>query len=140
MCECSEKSQCAFCAAKPPFPINAADAAAAETVALETYELIERLRAEWRIEMEARIAKWEHDYLDLHWEEGYPCDCRECLLSPDAQQRLNEGFRSRFQGVLELPLWYEAWQKGSETHTDPTAWCFKETWRLVWNARAVRLE
>lgn len=134
-CECSQQAICSFCAARAPFQPTAKDGVAAEATAQETYELMDRLRAEWRSEMEARVAKWEHDYLDLHWEEGFPCDCSECLLSPNAQQRLNEELQVRFQGSLELPLWYQAWQKGYEVHKDPTAWCFKETWKLVWNAR-----
>lgn len=138
-CECSQEAQCSFCAARDPFQPTAAENAAAEAAARETYELMDRLRAEWHAEMETRIAKWEYDYLDLHCEGGdSPCDCRECLLSPNAQQRLNEGFRVRFQVVLELPLWYEAWKEGRQVHKDPTAWCFKKTWKLVWNAR--RLE
>jgi len=143
-CVCSKEAQCWFCEERGPFELTpatvAAAAAAAAAAAEKTHEHMENVRAEWRSTREARVAKWEYDYLDLHCEDSEPseepvCECRECLLSPAAQKQFNEELRRKFQPVLELPLWSEAWASGNAAHMDPEAWCSKLAWKLVWNAR-----
>jgi len=63
------------------------------------------------------------------------CECYECILSPNVQQAFMEKLRVQFQDILELPLWYDAFQRGDPVHKDPSAWTSKQTWKLVWNAK-----
>ena len=131
-CECSAEAQCVFCVEREPFRPTQEDAEIAEATSLHVWEHIERLRIEWIAERERRVAKWGRAHLE---GELGSCDCGECLLSPTSMKRYNEAIRLQFQGVLELPLWYNAWQKNSPVHMDPSAWTSKRAWRLVWNAQ-----
>ena len=134
-CTCTAAGQCEFCTHRDPFPITEGMVTEAAAQALAIYTYIDVKRAQWRAEKEAIIAQWEHDYLDLHWEEGFPCSCRACLLSPAAHAAFNETFRAKFEDILEIPVWYDAWQSGNPDHADPTQWCCKGTWKLLWNAK-----
>jgi hypothetical protein len=133
-CNCTSSAQCEFCLAREPFVPTQYDYEIALDAAHQANQQMDHLRAEWLAEQEMLIIKWEYDYLDLHCEGGgLECECRECLLSPRAQEQFNEQLRIKFQSVLELPLWYEAFQNGNSAHKDPSAWTSKRGWRLAWN-------
>jgi hypothetical protein len=104
-CNCSALMQCAFCQHRGPFQPTPSMFHEAGTKALQIWEHMDNERAKLPADNVALIAQWEQDFL-----------------------------RS-FQGVLELPLWYEAWQKGDPSHMDTTAWVSQEAWKLSWNAK-----
>jgi len=114
-CECSAESFCIFCAEREPFTPTKEAESRAQHYAKEIYTHMEKMREEWFHRM--------------------MCECYECILSPNVQQAFMEKLRVQFQDILELPLWYDAFQRGDPVHKDPSAWTSKQTWKLVWNAK-----